>query len=78
MDKTLPQNPHIGSLIKEKLLAKGMTVKDFADAIHCTRQNAYRILQKENIDTDLLQRISRVLDCDLFFEISRINDISLD
>lgn len=51
-----------------------MTVVSFADQLSCTRENAHRILNKDNIDIELLLRISRILDYDFFEEISKCNN----
>ncbi len=66
---------HIGKRIREKLREDGRSVTWFAMKICCTRTNAYKLFNKSNIDTDMLERISRILEHDFFEEISR--DISL-
>jgi len=58
---------HIGKLIKETLKKKNIDVVDFANKINYTRGNAYKIFNKKSIDTDLLFKISKVLDENLFF-----------
>lgn len=61
---------HIGKKIKEKLKEDGHSVAWFASQICCTRTHAYKIFNKENIDIELLRRISRVLDYDFFNDLS--------
>jgi transcriptional regulator with XRE-family HTH domain len=56
----------IGEKIKEVLDQRNMKLKDFAEEIGLARQNIYRIFEKESIDTDLLVRISTVLNHDFF------------
>ncbi|MDR1611016.1 MAG: helix-turn-helix transcriptional regulator [Candidatus Symbiothrix sp.] len=56
---------HIGSVIHEKLKEQGMSVTDFAKALHCNRPNAYSIFERKNVDVELLVDISKVLNCDL-------------
>lgn len=56
----------IGILIKEELLAQERSVSWFARKIHLDRSNVYRLFQKNSVDTDLLRRISQVLDHDFF------------
>lgn len=62
-----PMSVHIGKLIKETLKKKNIDVVDFANKINYTRGNAYKIFNKKSIDTDLLFKISKVLDENLFF-----------
>lgn len=60
----------IGSIIERELRARRITVKDFATALGVQRPNAYRIFQSHSIDTDLLLRISSLLDHDFFRDYS--------
>lgn len=57
---------HIGRIIKDLVKRKGISVTEFAIRINCTRRNAYEIFEKETIDTGLLQKISKVLEVNLF------------
>ena len=57
---------HIGQEIKEKIKEQGMTVVGFSSRLSCTRANVYKIFEKKSIDTDLLLRISKILDYDFF------------
>jgi plasmid maintenance system antidote protein VapI len=61
---------HIGSKIQEKLRESGHTVAWFARQICCTRTHVYKIFNKENIDVELLMRISNVLNYDFFQDLS--------
>lgn len=61
---------HIGNKIQEVIRERGMSVPAFASAIHCTRGNVYKILGKSSIDTELLLKISEVLEYDFFKEYS--------
>ena len=56
----------IGSIIKETLKSEGISVPEFAEKIHCTERNVYKIFNKTSIDTALLMRISLVLNTNLF------------
>lgn len=60
----------IGAVIERELRARRITVKDFATALGLQRPNAYRIFQSHSIDTDLLLRISSILDHDFFRDYS--------
>ncbi len=56
----------IGELIREQLKAEGRSVTWFARKLSCSRANVYKIFSKEYIDTELLSRISRILNHDFF------------
>lgn len=62
------ENIHIGMLIKARVKKKGMTIMQFAQSIHKDRSGVYRIFNSPNIDTDLLIRISNILDYNFFAE----------
>ncbi len=57
---------HIGREIQNKLLEKKITVVLFANLLSYTRTNIYKIFEKKSIDTDLLLRISIILEFDFF------------
>ena len=57
---------HIGRLIKNRIAEKNMTIVAFAEQLHCTRVNVYKIFNKNSIDTDMLVRISLILEYDFF------------
>jgi hypothetical protein len=57
---------HIGKKIKEVLDKTPMSVVDFAKSINLTRNGAYKVFEKETIDTGQLQTISKVLHHDFF------------
>lgn len=61
-------------MIRDILNERGMTVVAFAKRLSCTRENAHRILSKENLDIELLLRICRILDYDFFLAISKCNN----
>ena len=63
---------HIGSLIKEKMEERGLSVSDFAHALHYERTNIYKIFKRSSIDVDLLLRISEVLAYDFLREVYSI------
>ncbi len=65
----MPMLP-IGQLIKEELASQERTVSWFARKLHLDRSNVYRLFQKNSVDTDLLSRISLILDRDFFEELS--------
>ena len=57
---------HAGRLIEQILHEQGKTVTWFATQLCCTRTNVYKIFRKSNLDTDLLWRVSCILEQDLF------------
>lgn len=59
-------NIHIGKKIKEILDKTPISVVDFAKGINLTRNGAYKVFEKETIDTGQLLSISKVLDHDFF------------
>jgi hypothetical protein len=57
---------HIGKKIKEVLDRSTMRTVDFAKSINLSRNGAYKIFEKQTIDTGQLQIISKVLGHDFF------------
>ena len=57
---------HIGKLIEEELRRQERTVSWFARKLFCDRTNVYDIFQRKSIDTELLLRISIILNYDFF------------
>jgi transcriptional regulator with XRE-family HTH domain len=55
---------HIGSIIKAKLTERKMSVIEFANTLHCCRNNIYKIFNSDNIDINRLVKISEILDFD--------------
>ena len=64
---------HIGSIIRDKIKEKGITIKDFAKALHCNRSNVYSIFERKYIDFQLLKTISEILEHDLLTEYIEYN-----
>lgn len=62
----------IGILIKEELEKQERSVSWLARKLSCDRTNIYRIFQKHSIDTNLLIRISVILNRDFSAEISAV------
>ena len=57
---------HIGQLIKEELERQERTVSWFARKLYCDRSNIYKLFKRSTIDTELLLRISVILNHDFF------------
>lgn len=67
---------HIGRLIQSRLKEDGRSATWFAEKLHYSRNNVYKIFEKQNIDTELLLRICVILDFDFFRYYSHyINEI---
>lgn len=64
-------NLHIGRNIRKELYRQERTVTWFARKICCSRPNAYKIFEKDNLDVKLLCRISKVLGYDFFSDFSK-------
>lgn len=61
---------HIGHLIKEELLRQERSAGWLAGKLYCDRTNIYKIFKRESIDTDLLLRISKILNHNFFYHYS--------
>ena len=61
---------NVGECIKKELKRQGRTARWLAEQIPCERTNVYKIFRRPDIDTDLLQRISVILEHDFFKDLS--------
>ena len=59
---------HIGFGIKSELVRQERSVSWLARKLCCERTNVYSIFKRKSIDTDMLTRISRILQRN-FFEL---------
>lgn len=57
---------HIGFEIKSELERQERSVSWFACKLCCERTNVYSIFKRKSIDTDMLTRISRILQRNFF------------
>jgi len=58
---------NLGEIIREKVEKRGMSKAEFAKNVGIARQNIEKtVFQKHSLDTDLLCRVSEVLDCNFF------------
>lgn len=57
---------HIGELIRQELIRQDRTPTWLAKKINCERTNVYDIFERASINTQLLSKISEVLNCDFF------------
>jgi transcriptional regulator with XRE-family HTH domain len=56
----------IGSLIQKKFKESGLSIAEFASQIACEVRNVQKIFKKEHLSSDLLLKISQVLNYDFF------------
>lgn len=63
---------HIGRRIREVFDGKprSCSVTWFAGQLHCDRRNVYHIFARSTIDTELLHRISIILDHNFFSDLA--------
>lgn len=62
---------NLGQAIKEELELQERSVSWFASKLGCDRQTIYRIFKKYSIDTELLCRISIVLQRNFLKELGK-------
>ena len=55
------KNIHIGSIIRKYMYNHGISPQWLASKIGCNRSKIYKIYEKKSIDTDLLIKISEIL-----------------
>ena len=57
---------HIGKKIKEEVYRQRIPITDFAKRISRSRNVVYNIFERASVDTLLLNKIGKVLNCDFF------------
>lgn len=57
---------HIGKLIRQKMEERQITVVWLARRLSCSRTNVYKIFDKYSLDTEVLAKISDILEYDFF------------
>ena len=63
---TTQEAPHIGHLIKAELQRQGRTITWLASQLNYSRQHMYYLFAHSFIYSDLLLKISEILDYDFF------------
>jgi len=61
----------IGTVIQQELKSQERTVSWLARKLDCDRTNVYNIFRRQDIDTELLMRISVILHRDFFSLFSK-------
>ena len=69
---------HIGKKIKEEVYKQRISITTFAKKISRSRNVVYDIFERESVDTDLLNKIGKVLNCDFFSVYSAQKEYSLE
>ena len=64
--KAMDNEPHIGHIIKQELRRQGRTITWLAIQLGYSRQNMYKLFERNWIYTDLLLKISDIMDYDFF------------
>ena len=57
---------HIGQIIEDELHSQERSITWFANKLFCDRTNVYKIFKRTSIDSDLLLRISHILNHNFF------------
>lgn len=52
---------HIGEMIKAEFRRQGRIVKWLTEQLHCNRSNVYNIFARQNIDVEMLIKLSIAL-----------------
>lgn len=63
-------------MINEEVRRQQISIVDFAKMINYTRTNAYNIFKRNNIDIELLKRISTVLNHNYFEDLANNMDLA--
>jgi len=65
---------HFGQLIKEEFDRQGRRAMWLAAVLNCNRSNIYSIFQRENIDAQMLIKLSQALDHNFFQDVANLLD----
>lgn len=57
---------HIGKLIRKRMEEQQISIVWLAKHLSCSRTNVYKLLNKYSLDTEILAKISKLLDFDFF------------
>ena len=63
---------HFGQLIKEEFDRQGRRAMWLAAELNCNRSNVYSIFSRENIDAQMLIKISQALDHNFFQDVANL------
>lgn len=57
---------HIGELIRKRMEKQQISIVWLAKHLSCSRTDVYKLLNKYSLDTEILAKISKLLDFDFF------------
>ena len=57
---------HIGERIRKRMEEQQISIVWLAKHLSCSRTNVYKLLNKYSLDTEILAKISKLLDFDFF------------
>ena len=57
---------HIGQIIEKVIHNQERSITWFSKKLYCDRTNVYSIFKRQSIDTELLLRISKILNLNFF------------
>ncbi|MCQ2524912.1 MAG: hypothetical protein MJ123_11285, partial [Lachnospiraceae bacterium] len=66
----------IGEMINDEIRRQQISIVEFAKKINCERSNVYNIFRRNNIDIELLKRISIVLNHNYFEDLAKNMDLA--
>lgn len=66
----------IGEMINDEIRKQQISIVEFAKKINCNRTNVYNIFTRNNIDIQLLERISKVLNHNYFEDLAKNMDLA--
>ncbi|MBR5715640.1 MAG: hypothetical protein IKX59_03575 [Bacteroidales bacterium] len=72
----MDSKPTIGSLINDEVRRQQIPITEFAKMINCRRNNVYNIFERNNIDIQLLKRISEKLKHNYFEDLAKDIDLA--
>lgn len=65
------QDIHVGNMIKQVVEEQGRSIAWIARNLHCHRSNVYKIFEKADLNSDLIFRLSQILQHDFFADLSK-------
>lgn len=69
-DSFYMQKVHVGNMIKAVMEEQGRNVSWLAQKLHCHRSNVYKIYEKADLNSDIIFKVSQILQHDFFTDLS--------
>lgn len=67
---------NIGALIRQMVIDRGIQRKKFAEMIHTSRSNLYKIFERNEVDITRLAHISKALNHNFFMDLANDYDLA--